>query len=246
MATLSNLTFEELLDTRRAFTQSMAGSEFLEDAAQRAVSVLYDRFRGAVPLVRLYATVPFGELPSSNRDFVSQLLKSKGAGAADAKTLVLSLLGTRGDQTGWNDRRSSQGHVGIPLVDAAFVHGIPMVANLLEQLGLALKSDDGRIHGFAEKSTLFSGVFHVPDARSAADDLGRKVIPAQDFVAAQGIKSVFGCGALYPLSSVMMALILFTRESLPRSSADAFGPLASSFSSETMRLVQSRKFFRVS
>ncbi len=59
--------------------------------------------------------------------------------------MVLSLLGTRGEDMRWNDRRNSQGHVGIPLVSADFIDAIPMMSRLLKELGLDLNwiaSDD--------------------------------------------------------------------------------------------------------
>ncbi|MFH0940065.1 MAG: hypothetical protein V1899_12410 [Planctomycetota bacterium] len=43
------------------------------------------------------------------------------------ETLVLSLMGTRGDEPAWNDRRSSAGHIGIPLASADFINKIPMM-----------------------------------------------------------------------------------------------------------------------
>src|SRR5262245_30022628 len=93
----------------------------LEEAAQRCVSFCYDAFREDLVLIRLFATVEFGKLPPANQVFVRKLAEAKQIGALLTDTTpVLSLLGTRGLQSDWNDRRRSEGHVGIPLVSASF------------------------------------------------------------------------------------------------------------------------------
>jgi hypothetical protein len=87
----------------------------LEESAQSLTTSLHDRFQDSVTIARVFATVPFEDLPSSNRSFVEKLADSTGAaGDLHDKTPVLSLIGTYGQEENWKDRRKSEGHVGIP------------------------------------------------------------------------------------------------------------------------------------
>ncbi|MHC4073389.1 MAG: hypothetical protein ACYTGS_15370, partial [Planctomycetota bacterium] len=98
----------------------------LEQAAQLVTDAVYEELDDSVVLARVFATVPFGELPEPNRTFVTDLAAANDiAPLINNDTLILSLLGTRGAKSEWNDRRTSQGHVGIPLASAAFVDKIP-------------------------------------------------------------------------------------------------------------------------
>jgi hypothetical protein len=76
----------------------------------------------------------------------------------------------------------------------------------------------------------------------ATDDQGRQVIPAQDFVAARGVKSVFGIGGVYP-EGHMLVLVVFCEGGIPRSTAELFLPLADFFKAKTASLIESGKVF---
>ncbi|HET7746746.1 MAG TPA: hypothetical protein VFM29_05570, partial [Vicinamibacteria bacterium] len=111
-----------------------------------------------------------------------------------------------------------------------------MIASLLKQLGLALQEEEGLATGVVTQVVgTVAGVFYVDDARSAVDAAGRKVIAAQDFVAAQGIRSVFGFGGAYTARGVFVAVVLFAREQVSRRQAEMFMPLVNIFKAVTMR-----------
>ncbi|MFC1665706.1 hypothetical protein ACFL17_08785 [Pseudomonadota bacterium] len=114
-------------------------SGFLENAAQdmsKAVQMLFDE---SIVLARTFITVDFGSLPPANQMFVKSLSNSTEAGSElDNSTSVLSLVGSYGSETNWQDRRKSADHVGIPLISTAFVDSIPMISRLLKELGLSL------------------------------------------------------------------------------------------------------------
>src|SRR5512144_2112177 len=98
----------------------------------------------------------------------------------------------------WNDRRNSQGHVGIPLATSDFIEAIPMMSRLLKELGMGLDwidSNDTSMVARALGSS--SGLFYVPDAALEIDAKGRKVIAGQDFVKTHGVKTVFGMGGAF-------------------------------------------------
>ena len=114
-------------------------SERLEDAAQALATALHTQFDESVVIARVFVTVPFGDLPEDNKTFVKGLAEGAGSGT-DLKpgTPVLSLVGTHGQESDWNDRRRSKGHVGIPLISSAFVGAIPMISRLLKELGVPI------------------------------------------------------------------------------------------------------------
>jgi len=219
--------------------------KYLEEAAQKCVDTMYREFEESIVLIRLYATVPFKQLPASNQEFVIKFGNSKGITPfIKDDTRVLSLLGTRGVKAAWNDRHKSQGHLGIPLVTASFVESIPMIAWLLKEMGVGLDWIDNQDAWVVGKTlrTGLASMFYVPDAKTAVDYMGRKIIPAQDFVTTYGIKTVFGMGGSY-INGTFITIILFTREVIEKSKTEKFMPLASTFKSATMSIALEGKIF---
>lgn len=234
----------ELSTLRGSIAREAQGARAFDVAAQRTARALYDAFAPATVLSRIYVTVPFAALPPENRGFAQALADERGAGAKLAPTTrVLSLAGTFGRLEAWCDRKRSRGHVGIPLIDAAFVAAIPMVARLLEELGEENLGQAKGGEGYA-RSLIggFNGVFHVPDAATSRDSLGRLVIPAQDFVSEHGVKTVFGMGGSY-VDGTTVAAIVFTTEDISRKEAEQLGTLLSGFKASTLELVRARAFF---
>lgn len=233
--------WSEVLDELRSRVRGCAS---LEQAAQEIARGLHAKFASVAPLVRVYALVRHEEAPADVRTFVEALAGEAGDRArVSAATPVLALLGTHGEKEPWCDRRTSQSHKGIPLLSGAFVDAIPMIARLLRELGIDLSWLDeapevvtGRLVGG------FNGVFFVEDATTARDGKGRPIIPAAEFVAEQGIKSVFGTGGFYP-DGTLVVCIVFTREMLAREMVERAGSLVSMLKSETFDVVRARKIF---
>jgi hypothetical protein len=221
------------------------GCETLEQASQIVVDVLSEELGDRLGLARVLATIPFGELPESNRTFVTNLATTNNImPLIKDDTLILSLLGTRGAKPEWNDRHKSQGHVGIPLASASFVETIPMISRLLQQVGLDLDWIDSEDMDIVTKSISgISGVFYVEDAEQAVDNKGRKIIPAQDFVSANNIQTVFGLAVGYPKSKRFAVIIVFCREMLDKEEVELFSPLIDAFKANTASLVLSGSFF---
>jgi hypothetical protein len=231
-----------VLDTIKGKT---SGCRTLEEAAQRVADALYGAFGDSIALVRLFGTVPYGELPAANRQAVAKLAETHGiTSLMRDETLVLSLLGTRGSSPAWNDRRKSEGHVGVPLASADFIDQIPMMSRLLKEIGLSLDwitSGDTSIVVKAMGS--IAGVFFVPDASSAVDTRGRKVIAAQDFVRAHQVRSVFGIAGAYTTSRMFVTMIVFCRETLQKTQAELFSPVINAFKGNTMALASKGAIF---
>ena len=146
-------------------------------------------------LVRLYLTQPAGALPAAEREF---------SGVEDVATRCLTLMGTAGDLAEWNDRRLSQGHLVIPLHTPERINALPMIAGLLKQMGIDIEAIVEPAELVMDPMEHRFGVFHVPEAR------GSPLIPAQDFVAEHGVRSVLGFGGVLP-DGEMYAVVVFTR-----------------------------------
>ncbi len=194
----------------------------MEEAAQRITDYLRNTLvdgadEKACPLVRLYKTHSFGRLEPDLQAAAAQGL----TGAIDAETRCLTLLGSSGERPEWGDRRRSVGHRAIPLISAEVVAQSPMIASLIQQLGVdvaaVIAPDD---HGTIDLHHRDYDLFFVRDA------VGSPMVPAQDgFVVPYGIRSVVGCGGMLP-SGDLFALIAFTRLLLSEKTADLFRTLA--------------------
>jgi len=218
----------------------LSQSETLADAAHTFLSLIFDASPASFALVRTYVMVPWHALPAPYKAF----LVSRNANAdLTPETSVLALIATRGSVPEWNDVAASRGHLCIPLTTPDRVRGIPMVAALLTELGLDLNWLRAPRDLFARQLVGgFNGVFHVKDAATGADAEDRLIIPAQDFVSANRVGTVFGGGGAY-YDGTVVASIFFTRETLTRSEAERFGPLASIFKTRSSRLVTSGRIF---
>ena len=221
------------------------GRRSMASAAQVLADAVYGPFEESLALVRVFATVPFRELPDHNRNFVRRLMRDRRMENLLAPEVpVLSLLGSRGALPEWNDRESSRGHLGIPLASAEFVDAIPMISRLLSEFGLKIVGlEGGGARIVTSRVGTLSGMFYVGDARTEVDAQGRLVISAQDFVAEHGIRTVFGFGGAYMLERSYLAVIFFARETVDAERARELAPLSSAFKAATMRLVDGGRFF---
>lgn len=245
MTTISQLDKAAGLGLERRVQKAIHGMATLEAAAQEYTRIVYEALSESIALIRLFATVPFRDLPAQNKAFVQTLGESAGAaGLITDDTLVLSLLGTMGTEPPWCDRRASANHVGIPLLSREFVTEIPMISRLLKQLGVDLdwigREDTaivGKTFGFQ------SGVFHVADAATAVDSQNRKIIATQDFVERYAIKTVFGVGGGYVGTPVYATIIGFCRDCIDEARIESFRAHIARFKAETEGLAKTGRIF---
>ncbi|MEJ2131819.1 MAG: hypothetical protein P8Y95_09425 [Gammaproteobacteria bacterium] len=231
-----------ITDLWSGIESDVAGASTLEQGAQVLAQGIHDKFQESVVLARVFVTVDFDALPASNQAFVRELTKSGDTDLA-GNVPVLSLVGTYGQESNWQDRRKSEGHVGIPLISSDFVGAIPMISRLLRELGVPMDGVDTRASDLIEKTIgQREGLFFVTDAGEATDAEGRKIIAAQDFVSEYGVKSVFGVGSAYP-SNQLVVLVVFCRDAFARDAAENFLPLASLFKSATAPLIEGGAVF---
>ncbi len=245
MTMISKLSFRDVVELQNKMKGIAHESNTLADAAQQYMSILYDELKESIILTRLFATIPFKDLPKSNKEFVKTLAHSSGVSKQiKEETLILSLLGTRGAKPEWNDRRKSKGHVGIPLASSDFIDKIPMMSRLLKQLGAGIdwiEETDTKLVAKTFKN--ISGVFYVKDAETEVDNKGRKIIAAQDFVKEEKVKTVFGIGGTYVKTSLFFTNIIFLREFIEKQMAEQFMLQANKFKIATTGLVADGKIF---
>jgi hypothetical protein len=193
----------------------------MEAGANRVADILWSAFRTAddgpeAALVRVYKTHPFGRLPGDLQAFASDVA---GETLAD-DVRCLTLLATRGLEPEWNDRRKSEGHKAIPLPSIEFVQRLPMVAGLVEQLGLdiadVVRPQKQRVIELAQRTY---GVFHVEEAAGSPN------VPAQAFVAGHGVRSALGFGGVL-FTGDFFAVVVFSRVHVPPRSADTIRVLS--------------------
>jgi len=200
----------------------------LSEVATAIVDSLYEEFADSLVLIRAFLTVPYEALPAHQRQFASQLAISVNLeDLLRPCTPVHTLIATRGRVDEWNHVKASRGHVAIPLLSDDFVASIPMMSRMLKDLGLPLSwvQDPGTI---LERSLLGSevGCFRIADPVKAIDELGRKVIPAQDFVITHSVNSVFAVAGIL-FGGAVFTLIFFGQDPVEFRIARAFMPLIS-------------------
>jgi len=240
MALIALASYDDLDRLAAQLAGGLRAADSLQGAAQWFVEQLATRFPSVV-LARVFATLQFEQLPAAERAAARAAAREQVLGpAAD----VLTLLGSAGRHPEWNDRRRSRQHRAIPLLGRDQVAGIPMVARLLRDLRYHHKpgpSDPARLVTRAVANA--NGLFFVPHAATTVDERGRRVIPAEEFVAAHRVASVFGFGGAYLSQATFVATILFTTEVLHQENAMHFLRLSSAFKAATTRLVSRGLFF---
>ena len=244
MSTFNEYSPQQIRDFRERLQAALHGCGHLQEASQTCARLFYEEFSESLVLARLFVTLPFELLPARDRAFVTALADAKGmAPLLGEKTQVLSLLGTDGADALWRDRYESRGHLGIPLLTTGFVESIPMLARLMSDMGIGSDwSDNVEPDILVKNLGRAAGVFYVGDARTRLDGRDRKIVSAQDFVAAHGVRTVFGLGGSY-LNGSFLTIILFTRETVEQSQAESFMMLVNTFKTATLSLVMNGAIF---
>lgn len=221
---LANLQLSGMTQIGSALRKMGGTAQSMEEVSQQIVRFLYERLidtstgMPACSLVRLYRTICYGDLDDDLRAFGDRLICDV---PLTPDTRCLTLVATVGEKPEWNSRFQSAGHKTIPLPSEEVVQAIPMVSQLVAQLGLDVSSvvkPDSNLLLEAEQHVY--NVFYVDEAK------GSPYIPAQsDFVIPFNIRSVIGFGGLFPSGDVY-AILMFTKVFVPRNTADMFRNIA--------------------
>jgi hypothetical protein len=202
---------------------------------------MYTKFKESIVLLRLFLAIQYGELPRFIQVFADKLASTANL-KLSSKNYVLTLLGTKGMEKDWDDRKNSNGHQGIPLPTSDFVQAIPMMSALLEQLGFNLGWIRGEPGIVAQHIGKLMGSFYVQDAQTTKDSKDRNIIAAQDFVKRYDVKSVFGFGGGYATGGKMLTVICFLNEAIEKKLAVNFQALGPTFIVQTQNLVANKKY----
>lgn len=225
MRTFDLRTFElhDMLRCGLDIRQTARGAPSLEAAASAVVRYLFGAFRDPqsnepqVALIRFYKTHPYRELKPDLQRFAKAAL---GEAPRDEGMRCLTLLATAGLEADWNDRHRSQGHRAIPLGSVRMVHRAPMIAQLIEQMGMDVEhlvQSETAVVPDSEGRTY--NIFYVENA------VGSPFIPAQaEFVVPFGIQSVVGFGGI--LRGEMFAVVLFSQVPIAPPVANRFRNIA--------------------
>ena len=244
MLTFSNATHRDLLDVQDRLRPQLRSATTLESAARGAIQIICTEFSSSVVLARMFITLPFGKLPEDLRRAAWEVVEAQGLHASVRdQTPVLTLLSACGKNAEWCDRRRSRGHAAIPLCTASFLDSIPMIARMMQEMGvdLGLRSESGP---YAQKvlNAGWVGLFYVEDARSARDERGRRIIPASDFVDTHSVRTVFGLGKAYGNGSIA-SFVVFSNAIVSRDRVEALAPLVNGFKAATLDLVSTGAIF---
>ncbi|MCH8350904.1 MAG: hypothetical protein J4O03_12945 [Chloroflexi bacterium] len=226
MYDLARISQSEMAECGNALKGLGSGAGSMEETANKIVRYLYDNMTdaqtgdNACALIRFYKTHSFGQLDAGLQEFAQGIL-GRAPDSPDMK--CLTMLATAGENPAWNSRANSAGHRAIPLASAEFVEQIPMIAQLISQFGIEMGSvlnpDPSVIVDLERRSY---NAFYIADA------VGSPYIPAQDeFVIPYGVKSVVGFGGVLS-SGELFAVIMFSKVSIPRETAESFRGLAAS------------------
>lgn len=203
---IRNFTIRDMTQCGKALRGLGAGANSMEEAAGRIVRYLHDTLidgqtgERSCSLVRFFKTHSYQGLDDELQGFARGVL-GRPPPSLDMKCLVL--LATAGEKPEWNSRRASQGHQAIPLMSEEAVRQIPMIQNLLTQLGIpvGIVLNPGRQILLDMEQRTYN-VFHVPEV------LGSPYIPAQEeFVIPRGLCSVLGVGGLLPDGDIFVVIL---------------------------------------
>ncbi|GJQ24136.1 hypothetical protein BIY37_00265 [Candidatus Brocadia sapporoensis] len=224
MYDLTKFTLEDMTRCGDALQAFGLKAKNLEELANLMVHYFYDNLterqtgeRSCV-LVRFFMTYPLLRLDPELRQLANEII---GGQPVRQRMKCLILLATVGIRPEWNSIKLSKEHRVIPLVSEHAVEQIPMINQMINQLGIdisnVLDPTPDFIIGLGRK--VFN-VFYVPNA------LGSPYIPVQDkFVAPYEIKSVLGLGSILPTGN-LFSLIMFSKTEIPRETANMFKNIA--------------------
>ena len=238
MTSLKDVSWPEIDRLRDAVEASKPVS--IEAAAETFVNAFFASFTDIV-LVRLFVVIPVARVPEHERAFAARFAGEDPR--FGPSTRVLTLLGSRGREAAWNDRRVSRGHLCIPLIDRSFIEAAPMIAKLLADIDVDLGAfDDGRPIATRKLLGGKNGMFYVPDATTVMDTMGRYVIADRAFVEKYGVRTVFGMGGAY-MDGTLVTTLVFATDMIPQLMVDRFPSLISNFKMATARLAEEGRIF---
>jgi len=228
--------FEFLLDS----VKRIKAFDTAEDLAQAFIDIIYDHFQDSLVLLRLFSSVPYAALLAEDKKLVDK--KANDSGTAHLYkdgTPILTLLGTRGQKSDWNERHKSQGFRCIPLVSSTYVASLSMLSMQFKKMEFDFGLFDTWDTTIVAKghANEYSGMLYIRHACTERDEQGRMIVPHQEFVAEYNVKTVLGFGDGYSNHPTIVNLFAFTNEILRESMMKPFASLLESYISISKELV---------
>lgn len=224
MYDLTKFTLEDMTRCGDALQQFGLKARNLEELANLMVHYFYDNLTDkqtgekSCVLVRFFMTYPYASLDPELRQLANEILDGQPVRQGMKCLIQLATVGIRPE---WNSTKLSKEHRVIPLLSEHTVEQIPMISQMIYQLGIDIANVlNPNPELIIELGSKVFNVFHVPNA------LGSPYIPAQDrFVVPYGIKSVLGFGSILPTGN-LFSLIIFSKTEIPRETANMFKNIA--------------------
>ncbi len=196
----------------------------MEEVSNNIIEYLYQNFVDSSSgekhcvLIRFFKTHSYSELTPDLQEYASGILSDR---ILSDNLKCLTLLATAGELPEWNSRYQSVGHKAIPLADEDAIARIPMIYQLIQQLGLnpsiVVQPDPNLLTDLEQK---MYNIFYVNHAKDSL------CIPSQAlFVVPFNIKSVLGFGGLLP-SGNMFTILMFLKVAISPMIINLFRPLA--------------------
>jgi two-component system, NtrC family, sensor kinase len=196
----------------------------MEEVSNNIIEYLYQNFVDSSSgekhcvLIRFFKTHSYSELTPDLQEYASGILSDR---ILSDNLKCLTLLATAGELPEWNSRYQSVGHKAIPLADEDAIARIPMIYQLIQQLGLnpsiVVQPDPNLLTDLEQK---MYNIFYVNHAKDSL------CIPSQaSFVVPFNIKSVLGFGVLLP-SGNMFTILMFLKVAISPMIINLFRPLA--------------------
>lgn len=224
MYDLTKFILEDMTRCGDALQQFGLKARNLEELANLMVHYFYDNLtekqtgEKSCVLVRFFMTYPYASLDPELRQLANEILDGQPVRQGIKCLIQLATVGIRPE---WNSTKLSKEHRVIPLLSEHTVEQIPMISQMIYQLGIDIANVlNPNPELIIELGSKVFNVFHVPNA------LGSPYIPAQDrFVVPYGIKSVLGFGSILPTGN-LFSLIIFSKTKIPRETANMFKNIA--------------------
>jgi hypothetical protein len=225
---------------------SIKGLDAADDLAQAFIDIIYEYFQESLVLLRLFSSVPYAALAMQDKQLVDKKANDSGtAHLYNDGTPILTLLGTRGQKSDWNKRHKSQGFRCIPLVSSTYVASLSMLSMQFKKMEFDFGLFDTWNTTIVAKGHAdeYSGMLYVKHAGIDKDEQRRMVVPCQEFVAENNVKTVLGFGGGYSNHPAFATLFVFTNEILSESMMKPFVSLLETYISISKELVGNGRIF---
>ncbi|MBK8014626.1 MAG: PAS domain S-box protein [Deltaproteobacteria bacterium] len=200
------------------------------EVVQAAVDAVFETFHESAVLVRAFMTLEYRRLSSAQKACATERARSLGSRARHAlgpNTPVFSLLASRGDEPNWRGVEFPGHCPYVPILrDDALGK---LTSTLLRDLGLVVQTSEENSDLTASElcmHRLDAGVFCVGSPASVFDAASLASMPREGSSSAKDVQTVFGVGGRL-LGGVMLVLLVFSRDVVELSTAQAFLPLMS-------------------